>query len=271
MSYKIRMLDALSPIEWSQATWRIEAGAVTTDECDRKLITPRLLEYLPRDGLIVDAGCGTAKWVIFLRRLGYRVVGIDISLEASRRARRAAPDTPIVVADAQRTPLPDASVDAILSLGVVEHDEAGPQAALRELRRILRPDGVLMLEVPFDNLLRRLLTNHIDRLVNWRRRRAGWKLGFSEYRFALRELRGLLEHAGFEVQRAWPDDYRPPHNMGLWVDYCNITFNPFFPPRPDELFLLPGRAGRILTAIAARLPWLTGGEVIVLARPRANG
>ena len=53
--------------------------------------------------------------------------------------------------------------DAVLSLGVVEHDEAGPQEGLRELRRILKPGGILVLAVPFNNWFRRLVVNHLRR------------------------------------------------------------------------------------------------------------
>src|SRR5499426_2961884 len=127
MSFKIYLWDALSPIEWSQAAWRVEGEQSTsTAACEGEFIREVLPRYLPRDGVIVDAGCGTAKWPIYLRRAGYRCVGVEISPDAYRLARRIDPTLPVVGGDTRRMPLKTASADAVLSLGVVEHDEAGP-------------------------------------------------------------------------------------------------------------------------------------------------
>lgn len=269
MSFAIHMPATLSPIEWSQAGWKVEGRTVTTDECERKLIGPLLLRELPRDGVIVDAGCGTGKWVIWLRRHGFRTIGLDCSREALDLARDTEPGVALAIADAQRAPLRDASVDAVLSLGVVEHDERGPLAALRELHRVLKPGGLLVLDVPFNNWLRRLLVNPILRWVTTRRRRAGWNLAFAEYRFDLGELRDFLAAAGFAVVAAQPDDFRPPQNIGFSVDWHNLTFDPFRPTPPDQLFALPGWKGRAAAAAVRLAPWLTCGEVTVLARRRA--
>src|SRR5262245_57497157 len=189
MSYKVYLLDALTPVEWSQARWRLEGATIPVDDCREERIHDVITANLPRAGRIVDAGCGSAKWPIHLRRLGYDVVGIDLSAEACRVARANDPTVVLAVADARRLPFADGSVDGVLSLGVVEHDERGPLAGLREVRRILRPGGVLVLSVPFNNVLRRLIVNRLQSFVTWRRRRARWKLGFVEYRFSEREVR----------------------------------------------------------------------------------
>jgi SAM-dependent methyltransferase len=270
MSFKVFMPGALSATEWSQAGWRLE-GDDAVDEAEHKLISPVLRRHLPADGLVIDAGCGTGKWVTHLHRLGYRIVGLDISHEALAAARRQVPGVVLALADTQRAPIRDASVDAVLSLGVVEHDEAGPVAGLRELHRMLKPGGLLVLDVPFNNWFRRLVTNPLSRWVTQRRRRAGWALGFAEYRFDLDELRRYLAETGFEVEAAYPDDLRPPHNIGLWVDWHNIAFNPFRPPRSDRMFRLDGVPGA-LAALALRwCPWLVCGEVTVIARRRPAG
>jgi len=264
------MPGTLSATEWSQAGWRLE-GDASIDECEQKLIGPVMLRHLPKDGLIVDAGCGTGKWVAFLHRLGYRVVGLDISREALGVARSVAPEVAVALADTQRTPLRDASVDAVLSLGVVEHDERGPLEGLRELRRLLKPGGLLVLDVPFNNWFRRLVTNPIASFVTRRRRRAGWPLAFAEYRFDLGELRGFLAATGFEIIAEHPDEYLPPHNIGLWVDYHNITFDPHRPPGADQLFRLTGTLGRVAEVATRRWPWLVCGEVTLLARRTHDG
>jgi SAM-dependent methyltransferase len=268
MAYKIYLLDNLNPIEWSQAVWRLDGEAPPTEDCDRELIHRVMLQHLPKQGLTLDAGCGAGKWPIYLRSLGYRVMGIDISHNAGKLARAGDPALPIGVGDVRKIPLRDHSVDAVLSLGVVEHDERGPLEALRDTHRILKRDGLLILSVPFNNLLRRLLVNRMQSWVTWRRRRARMKLGFVEYRFSRREVRDFLRETGFEIVSAHPNDYLPPKNVGLWVDWQNLFFNPFLKRSRDDLFRLPSPWGRIVGVVTRVAPWLICGEVTVVARAR---
>ena len=267
MSFKVFMPGGLSATEWSQAGWRLEGGE-PVDEAEHKLITPVLHRHLPAGGVVVDAGCGTGKWVAHLHRRGHRIVGLDISADALALARREAPGAGLALADTQRAPIRDASVDAALSLGVVEHDERGLAAGLRELHRILKPGGVLVLDVPFNNWFRRLVTNPIAAWVTSRRRRAGWPLAFAEYRYDLRELRHALAAAGFEVIASYPDELRPPYNIGLWVDLNNIRFDPFRAPSPDRIFRLDGVAATAMAAALRWCPWLVCGEVTLIATRR---
>ena len=266
MSYKIYLFDALSPIEWSQAGWKLEGDEVNLDDCQIEFIHDVLLEHLPKQGLIVDAGCGVARWPIYLRRRGYRVFGLEWSHDACLIAKRADPGLEVVRSDVRLTPLADGSVDAVLSLGVVEHDESGPLAALREARRIIKPGGIMVLAVPYNNPLRRTVINHLQSYVTRRRRRASWKLGFAEYRFSAREVEGFLKQTGFEVLSMHPNDLRPPKNMGIWVDYNNLIINPFRPIGREQLFILPGAMRWIAARLTRWTPWLVCGEVIVVAR-----
>ena len=267
MSYKVFLWGSKSPIEWSQAAWRLE-GESSPISCEHEMVCDVLRRHLPQDGRIVDAGCGSAKWPIYLRAHGYRCVGVDVSLDACRLARTLDAGLPVVQADTQVAPLRKASADVVLSFGVVEHDEAGPLAGLRELRRILKVGGLLVLTVPFDNLSRRLVVNHVLSYVTWRRRRASMRLGFVEYRFTKRELRRFLRETGFEPVAAYPNDLRPPWVVGPWVDYENLFFNPVSGAGANDLFVLPGLKGRVARTLLRWFPWFVCGEVVFLARAR---
>jgi SAM-dependent methyltransferase len=234
-----------------------------------ELVHDVVLRSLPAGARVVDAGCGLGKWPSALRRHGHRAVGLDLSAAALAVARAHDPTVPLVAGDSRCLPLRTHALDAVLSVGVVEHEEAGPLASLHELHRILKPGGTLILDVPYDNWLRRLAMNHLQTWVTRRRRRAGWQLGFSEYRYTHREVVDFLRAAGFEPLSAHPNDRRPPKNVGVWVDWHNLVFDPFHPTPPAQLFVLPPLAARLVGALVRHAPWLVCGTITVVARARS--
>ena len=266
MSYKLYLWGTLSALEWSQAVWKVTGRTVDVNLCEKELLHGVFLRHLPKQGLIVDAGCGTARWPIYLKRLGYRAMGIEIDHDAGRIARENERGLDIVQADVWHLPLKSQSVDAMLSLGVIEHNEAGPLGALREAHRILKAGGVLLLAVPYNNLFRRILINRLQTYVNWKRRKANREFRFGEYRFSKREVRKFLAASDFEVVDAYPNDALPPWTVGLWVDYNNLS-SPLAPSTP-ELFVLPGAKGTIGRLLLRWFPWLVCAEVVFVARTK---
>jgi SAM-dependent methyltransferase len=97
--------------------------------------------------VVLDAGCGNG---LDLRRIVAqgscrRVVGMDLSAGMLRSVRDCAdPDRVwLVQADVQQCPLRDASVDVAMAMHMLYHVPDVP-AAVRELRRVLRPGGTLL-------------------------------------------------------------------------------------------------------------------------------
>ncbi len=105
---------------------------------------------VPRGATVLDAGSGLGEWIDLLTREGYQGVGVDYSEDMIALMQRERPGPRWIASDIRAIPLPDASVDAVVSWGVVEHEEAGPSAALREFARLLRPDGWAFVTVPRD-------------------------------------------------------------------------------------------------------------------------
>ncbi|MGH3744833.1 MAG: class I SAM-dependent methyltransferase, partial [Mycobacteriales bacterium] len=95
--------------------------------------------------VVLDAGCGTGWLAAGLRRArpDVTVIGSDLSAGMLSRARTAG-GRPLVQADSTVLPLAAGSVDVLVCRGVLHHlpDVA---AALREWRRVLRPDGAVVL------------------------------------------------------------------------------------------------------------------------------
>ena len=266
MSYKVYLRGTLNALEWSQVVWKfIEGRAVAVEECEQELLHRVLVERLPKDGVIVDAGCGTGRVPIYFQRLGYRFIGLEIDHDACVIGKANEPRLPLLQADVRQIPLRSRSVDAVVSLGVVEHEEAGPLAALREARRILKPHGLLVLAVPYNNLFRRVVVNHLQDYVTRRRRREGVDVRFAEYRFSKPEISALLQRSGFQVVAVYPNDALAPRTVGLWVDYNNLIDHDFA-ASPPELYQLPGVAGHIASRMLRWFPWLVCAEVAFIAR-----
>jgi SAM-dependent methyltransferase len=140
--------------------------------------------------------------VILLRERGWRAAGVDGSVEALAACRRLAA-LPLAASDLRALAIRDGAVAAYVSLGVVEHDPAGPDAILAEARRVLAPSGTLVISVPYRNGFRRLGAPWI----RWRQaslcRRGGT---FYQYAFSRRELLGALGRHGFTPLAARPYD-----------------------------------------------------------------
>ncbi len=124
--------------------------------CHRDEVVPYILRYLEKQGPILEAGCGLGRFVVFMEQQGFRDVrGIDISPDAVGIVNRIAPDLNVTCGDVSDLPFEDSSIRGIVSLGVVEHFEQGPRAALQEFQRVMMPGATALITVPFLNLVRR--------------------------------------------------------------------------------------------------------------------
>lgn len=94
-------------------------------------------------GRVLDIGCAD-RWLARRLSAACEYVGLDYP-PTGGILYRARPD---VFGDAARLPFAEASFDAVVMLEVLEH-LAEPALALREIARVLRPRGVLVLSMPF--------------------------------------------------------------------------------------------------------------------------
>ncbi|MCU0412443.1 MAG: class I SAM-dependent methyltransferase [Bacteroidetes bacterium] len=186
--------------------------------CPLQTIEPVFRRMLPKDKPILEAGAGRGRWVLHLRRLGYDVTGIDIAESDVAFGLKHDPTVPLEIRDVLRTGFADGSFGAVISLGVVEHFEEGPQAAFAEVRRVLQPGGLFFVTVPTRNLLRDLVVHRLKDLKRWIRQLRGARYAFDEYRYSRTEFTMLLSRNGFEIIEMHGDDFVPPRSMGMYTD-----------------------------------------------------
>jgi SAM-dependent methyltransferase len=179
---------------------------------------------------VLDVGCGPGTITLDLARLVApgKTIGLDRSAEVVARARADAGGTDAgwIAGDVYALPFPDASFDVVHAHQVLQH-LGKPVAALKEMRRVLRPGGLLAARdgdyaafawAPDDPRLVRWL--EIYRAVA---RRNGGEPDAGRY------LKGWGLDAGFADVRATSSTwtYAEPESCswwgGLWADRCELS------------------------------------------------
>jgi arsenite methyltransferase len=142
-----------------QAAWASPIGSMLYDNAQalsRRLISAMQhpVEWLniPPGGVALDVGSGPGNVTASLADAAGPdglALGVDISEPMLARAVRneAGPQVGFIRADAQRLPLRDNTVDAVVSMAVLQLIP-NPAAALAEIARVLRPGGRLAIMIP---------------------------------------------------------------------------------------------------------------------------
>jgi SAM-dependent methyltransferase len=106
---------------------------------------------------VVDVGCGNGAYLAELTRRGFggRLVGADLSAGMLRAARARVPAAALLAADASALPLRDGAADLTLAMHMLYH-VPDPPAAVRELRRVTRPGGQVIVVLNAADHLREL-------------------------------------------------------------------------------------------------------------------
>jgi SAM-dependent methyltransferase len=98
---------------------------------------------------MLDLCCGPARHAEPLSRAGRQVIGVDVDAAALHDARKRAPDASFVRGDMRALPLPAGAVDAVICMwqSFGQFDAATNQSVLAEIRRVLLPGGLAILDV----------------------------------------------------------------------------------------------------------------------------
>ena len=180
-------------------------------------------------GVVADIGCGPG---VFIRHMSARakyVLAADIDCDSLDRVRLRHKDltnVEFIVTSANALPFPDEYLDTILLLEVLEH-LVDDHAAVREMRRVLRPGGRLVVSVPVP-------PGEVNHDSAWGHKREGYELS---------EIVSLLTTNGFEVEkhsfaefrfsrraaqaiRWWRETIRLPAPIFLaWIAYIDHFLN----------------------------------------------
>lgn len=150
---------------------------------------------------VLDVACGEGYGSKLIKQWGAEVVmGVDISQEAINNANKIFAENGLVymVHSAEHLPFPDDSYDVAVSLETIEHLEH-PELFLQELRRVVKPDGVIIVSCPNDPYYSRRVANFVNpyhkkeydftQFLNFTceylGKEAEWYFGYGAYGFAV--------------------------------------------------------------------------------------
>lgn len=225
----------------------------------------------------LDAGCGTGLQAAELAALGYQTHGVDISAALLAVARRRLPQARFVRGRLEALPYADRRFDVVVCCGSTLSFVADPGVAVREIGRVLRPGGRLLLEVEHkwsadlawmaaSAATGNALGYGVSAPTLWRAlaRPLGESCvlpypGYGQLRlFTARELDGLLSTAALSIARTW----------GIHSATGLLPSTLLHRPR------LPGVARPVYAALCAVDRWVTrvpgarglASSLVVLAR-----
>lgn len=129
--------------------------AVCLDDADENRCIDRVQRHLLRAAVhslkrrttlrgkaVLDHGCGSGRWITFLRELGLDYHGTDIAESMLALAQRRHPDAALRPVDAGHLPYPDGHFDLVWSVAVIHHNPYDAQEhMIADMVRVLHPGG----------------------------------------------------------------------------------------------------------------------------------
>ncbi len=183
------------------------------DEITWRLVKP----HLPRDlsAKCIDLGCGTGKWGLKTLKSGFATCFLDnspgmieqVKQKLEEMGPKGRKGTTIVADIVDMSEIPDAQFALVMAMGDPLSICSDPVRAVREMARILAPDGVACVTADnrlggIDHYIQRGNLDALEQFVRTGKTR--WLTSEEEERFELTtftpsQLRRLFESAGFEV------------------------------------------------------------------------
>jgi len=170
-----------------------------------------LFEDLKEGEKILDLGCGNGRWYKVFVRKKVDYFGLDNSEKLLEIAKKNFPEAKFLIGDALNLPFSENFFDRVYAIALLHHipSEVFRIKVLQEIKRVLKPGGILILTVwkihrlseillllkhTFLKLIKKSQLDFKDVFLPW-----GKKILRYYHYFSKRELESLTKRAGFEI------------------------------------------------------------------------
>ncbi|MEL9929937.1 MAG: methyltransferase domain-containing protein [Sulfolobales archaeon] len=181
-----------------------------------RFLRKQVLKRVKRGGLVADIGCGTGFWSLLLKKLGYQVIGIDISSRSIEISFSRGVES--LAGDARHMSFRREAFDLVLSLASVLNHLKNPREFFRDASYILKPGGFLVFDFDsswaLDNLYEALIYKNYSKkilksLITLKILREDldleWSFGGIEIKmFSPIEIMRILKEYGLDIIRVEP-------------------------------------------------------------------
>lgn len=120
--------------------------------------------WLPTTQCVVDIGCSNRPLIKLLQLKSNKVIGIDIDIDALKSLNNHNSNLILIQAKAENLPLASNIADVVLLLDVLEHTQ-DDKMVISEAWRVLKPNGLLIVSVPYKGMFRFLDPENLSRKI----------------------------------------------------------------------------------------------------------
>jgi SAM-dependent methyltransferase len=108
-----------------------------------------IISLLPLNSekIFLDVSCGYGKLVYFASKKTNKVLGIDFSISAIKKAKSLYPELNWEIGDGEKLPFKSSSIDIVTNIGSIEHFQ-NPDKGIREIKRVLKKNGIACIFLP---------------------------------------------------------------------------------------------------------------------------
>lgn len=179
-----------------------------------------------KDKRVLDVGCWTGQYEQVAQNFTSKIMGIDPNAEAIKFARKKVPKVKFLIGYANKLPFPNSYFDTVVFFDVIEHLPRNTEGeALKEISRVIKPKGTLILSTGYKQLLS-IILDPAYFLIDHRH--------YSE-----KELSNLLKDAEFKTKNVYLAGNIKGLLLSLFSYFCKYTigFEPSYSQRIQSLFL----------------------------------
>jgi SAM-dependent methyltransferase len=179
-----------------------------------RFLVPNFMIVVPKErmGRLLDIGCGSGEFLNQMRNFGWEVYGVEINPESAIIGNKKG--LTIFCGELESADFPDDYFDVVVLSQCLEHVYS-PSSYLREIHRIIRPEGTLIIGVPNIECLESKIFEE-----NWHALEVPRHLYF----FSVSSLRRYLEKYGFMVEKVLSKKFSLPLS-GLRADLSSFIWN----------------------------------------------